>query len=278
MNSPQSILRAYMECAAFVLLWLGAEFYCRLTPLQSQFLGLPLIFLFQRCVARRPVHQLWAFAAPGFKVGKRVALIAAGLAVGCVALLWLGRENRAAGLEPRWALGAVAVAGCLPAAFALAQPRSPALRRAVGLAVLAGAFRVAWHVAGGPDDRGALIATEKLLDFATLWLCEFTALFLFDEVAFRGALDPHLARAGSERIHALGSAVFVSILWAGWHLRAYNPQTPTFGGLFPAIGPFAFAQVVFGTLLSFCARQTGTLVVPAAVHAFGNAYVLALMR
>jgi hypothetical protein len=278
MNAPPSIARRYIECAAFVLLWLALEFYLRLTPLQSQFLGLPLILLFQRCVARRPLHQLWAFHAPSFKAGGRIAATAAGLAAGCIVLLWLGRGHRAAGLDSRWGLGAVAVAGCLPAAFALVQQNASALRRGLWLALAAAAFRVAWHVALGPADRGVLIPAEKLLDFATLWLCEFTALFLFDEVAFRGALDPHLARAASGRVHAAGSAIFVSILWAIWHLRAYNPHTPTFGGLFLAIGPFAFAQIVLGTLLSLCARQTGTLVAPAAVHAFGNAYVLALIR
>jgi hypothetical protein len=278
MHTPRSIARAYIECAAFVLLWLAAEFFLRLTPLQGQFLGLPLILLFQRCVARRPLHQLWAFDAATFKIDRRIAGIAVGLAVACVSLLWLGRGHRAAGLEPRWGLGMVAVAGCLPAAFALGQQSSLALRRAFWLAVVAGAVRVVWSVAWGPDDRGTLIPAEKLLDFATIWLCEFTALFLFDEVAFRGALDPHLACAGSGRVHAAGSAVFVSILWAIWHLRAYNPQTPTFGGLFLAIGPFAFAQIIIGTLLSFCARQSRTLVAPCVAHAFCNAYVLALIR
>lgn len=220
-----------------MLLWLAAEFYLRLTPLQSQFLGLPLILLFQCGVARRPLHQLWAFDAPAFRVTRRVMLAALALAVACVALLWLGRGQRAAGLESRWALGFVAVAGCLPAAFALTHQGAPALRRALWLALAAAVFRVGWHTACGPPERDAMIPLEKLLPFATLSVCEFTALFLFDEVAFRGALDPHLARAGSGRVHAVGSAVFVSILWAVWHLRAYNPHTTTFGGLFLAIGP-----------------------------------------
>lgn len=268
-------LRPYLECTAFVVGWLALEFYF-LTPLQGQLLGLPLIVLFQRTVARRPLSALWVFAPRTLRLDARVLGLAATLAAGCIALLWLTRDHPVAGLGNRWGLGAMALAGCLPAAFALVQQDGTALRRGLGLAIAAGAFRVAWHAAWLGSEHGWLVPADKLAGFATLWLCEFTALFLVDEVAFRGLLDPHLSRAGAGRVHAVGSAVFLSILWALWHLHAYNPHTATFGGLFLEISPFAYMQVVLGTLLSFCARRTGTLVAPAAAHAFCNAYVLAL--
>jgi len=104
------------------------------------------------------------------------------------------------------------------------------------------------------------------------------ALFLVDEVVFRGALDPHLRGASSGRLHEWCSAVFVSILWSIWHLPAYNPHAKSFPTLFSGLAPFYLGVLMIGVLLAFCARQARTLVPSSIMHAFGNAYVLALAK
>lgn len=279
MGTQGSLVRRYFECTAFVLLWLAAEFHLGLTPLQSQFLGIPLIALFQIFVARRTIPQLWAFDATTFRLTRRALGIAAALALGCGALLWLGSGTPAPGLGNRWAIGAMAAVASIPAGFALSQQRVHALRRVFGWVIAAAIVRVAWHaVMAPPHANGVMIPPERALGFFTLLLCKLVILFLFDEVAFRGALDPHLAGAAKGRLHAVCSAVFLSMLWAVWHLRAYNPRVDTFWGLFAAISPFAFAQIVMGTMLTMIARRSRTLVPGCATHAFFNAYVLSLRK
>lgn len=271
------LLRPYVLCACFVLLWMACEFYFHLSPLQNQFLGVPLVVLFQLAIARRPLRELWARNPKFLQVDRVTLAIAATLTLGCAALLWLGSGRSAAGLGSRLSFFGVVVAGAIPAAFGLRVQNWPAFRRAgytMGAAIV---FRLVWYAAWHP--QGSLMfPAAKTLDFLTLWFCEFVALFVFDEVAFRGALDPYLVQASKGRLHEWCSAIFISILWALWHLRAYNPGAKTFFALFTAIGPFSIFQIVLGTLLSFCARTSRTLVPGSVAHAFGNAYVLAMMK
>jgi len=276
MNQEIILIRRYFECAAFVLLWMAGEHYLRLSPIVSQLLGIPLIVLFQLAVARRPLQQIWAFDLDKFRIDRKTVIIAGGLAAGCGALLWLGSGHHAAGLEPRLMFFWLVVASAIPAALALREQRLAEFGRALPWLLAAAILRVVWHFVwqGGP----VLVPAGKLLDFFTTWLGEFVALFLVDEVAFRGALDPHLLRASSGRLHEWCSATFVSILWAIWHLPAYNPHAKSFLALFSGLAPFYIGVLMMGVLLSFCARRARTLAPSSIMHAFGNAYVLSLMK
>jgi hypothetical protein len=278
MRDHKTLLRRYFECTAFVLLWMAAEHYFRLKPLTSQLLGIPLIAAFQLLVARRPLQQLWAFDATTFQLDRRTLAIAGGLVLACGALLWGGSGHAAAGLNERAKFFLLILASAIPAAFALRHQAAAALRRALPLLLAALVFRVGWHAFWQLPDGPILFPAAKLLDFFTTWMGEFVALFLVDEVAFRGALDPHLVSAGTGRLHQACSAIFVSMLWGVWHLPAYNPNAPTFLALFGRIGPFTIGVTVLGTLLAFAARRSRTLAPTSAMHAFGNAYVLALMK
>jgi len=276
MNTDALLVRRYLECSAFVLLWMAAQFYFRIWPIANQLVGIPLTVLFQIAVARRPLRKLWAFDATAFRVDTRMLVIAAGVVLGCGALLWFGRHHAAAGLEPRGGLFLLVLAAALPAAFALRQQRAGDFGRALPWVLLAAVFRVGWHwVWGG----GAIaISPEKLPDFFAIWACETVALFLVDEVVFRGAIDPYLKGEASGRLHACCSAVFCSILWSIWHLPSYFPDARSFGALFARISPWYLYVVVLGTLFSFAARKARTLVPTAIGHALGNAYILALIR
>ena len=79
-------------------------------------------------------------------------------------------------------------------------------------------------------------------------------------------------------MHAWSSAAFVSMLWSVWHLPANPPTAKTFLQLLQSIGPFEFQQVVWGPVLSLCARRSRTLVPSAVVHAAGNAYALTMLK
>ena len=276
MNHEIQLLRRYAECTAFVLLWMACEHYFHISPLQSQMLGIPLIAFFQLVVARRPLQQLWAFDAEKLRLDGKTVAIAGGLAGACGALLWLGRGHQAVGLDQRLSIFCLVAAASVPAALGLRHQRAAEFGRALPWLLAAAILRVVWHVMwqGGPS----VFPAAKLLDFFTLWLGEFVALFLVDEVAFRGALDPHLRGASSGRLHEWCSAVFVAILWSVWHLPAYNPHARSFLALFSGLAPFYIGVLAMGVLLSFCARQARTLVPSSIMHAFGNAYVLSLLK
>jgi len=280
MNNQTTIIRRYLECTGLVLLWMAGGFYFHLGPVAYQALGLPLIVGFQLVIARRPLHQLWARDAPSFRLDRGTLVLAGILMIACAALLLLGRAGRVARGSERLIIVWPLCAAAIPAAFALRQQRAADLRRALAVIAAAVIIRVAWVVvAWAPTWAGALtFPAAKLPGFFTDSLCEFVGLFLVDEVAFRGALDPHLGSACNSRLHAWSSAVFVSILWCVWHLPAYYPKATTFLGLFNDIGPLSIGTVVFGTVLSFCARRSRTLVPSAALHAANNAYFLTLLK
>lgn len=278
-NYSVTLVRRYLECAAFVLLWVAVGFYFHLGPIAFQLLGLPLIAAFQLGIARRPFVQLWARDAERVQRDGRTWAIAGGLALVCAALLFFGRGRVAAGLETRWQFAPLLAAAIIPAAVGLREQRAVELRRALAVIALAIVFRVGWHAAWAPTWGGeVLFSLKKLPDFLTDLSYEFVALFLVDEVAFRGALDPHLEAAGRGRWHAWTSAVFVSILWSVWHFPAYHSTAKTFVELFTQIGPQDLMVVVYGVPLSFCARCSRTLAPSSASHAAGNAYVLTLMK
>lgn len=277
MSSQGLVIRRYLECAIFVLLWMAAQVYLRLSPIEDQLIGIPLIVIFQLAVARRPLAQLWAFDAVKFRWREtRTWLITAGLVLGCGIPLWLGRAHATAGLTPRLGLFLLVVAASLPTALALREQRARDLRRAMPWLLAAIVFRLAWRWAW--SGQVTLIAADKWLDFLTIWWCEAVALFLVDEVAFRGAIDPYLAAAATGKFHAICSAVFGSILWAVWHLPAYNPGARSLGALWAGLTPFYLSVVVAGVLLVFAARRGRTLVGSAMAHALGNAHLLAQFR
>ena len=276
MSNPTLLLRRYLECTGFVLLWMMAEHYLRLRPIPSQLLGIPFIAIFQLAVARRPLAQIWARDAEEFRVDRRTVEIAAALTFGCGVLLSLSNGRAVGGPWQKASLLVLVAASALPAAFALRQQRAAAFRRALPMLLLAVAFRIglyaAWH------DGAVLIQAERWADFFATWLCEFVALFLVDEVVFRGVLDPHLLGAAKGRLHAWCSALFVSILWSVWHLPAYNPDATSFLALFDHITMFHLSVLVLGVLLTFCARAARTLVPTSITHAFGNAHILAMIK
>lgn len=273
-----SLARRYAECAAFVVVWIALGFYLRLSPIAYQLVGLALIPAFQLAVARRPLAQLWVRDAPGITLDRRTLVIAAGLWIGCALLVYSGL-GRIAAPSVRLPFLALLTVATVPAAFALRQQRAANLRRAALWIAIALVFRVTWRVTFAPAaGAAAMFGLERLPDFLADTLLEFVALFAVDEVAFRGALDPHALGNSSGRARAWSAALFVSVLWSAWHFPAYHGGAKTFVQLFTQLTMLDLMPVLYGILLSFCARLSRTLVPSAAIHALGNAYVLTCLR
>jgi membrane protease YdiL (CAAX protease family) len=101
------------------------------------------------------------------------------------------------------------------------------------------------------------IAVLESLAFA------FPLAFLVDEVSFRGAVDSYLYRPGDR--FAWSSALFVSSLWAVWHVPAMMRGSP--GSSFVGLALVRILwQPVFSVPLSLAWRQTGNLAIPAFFH------------
>jgi membrane protease YdiL (CAAX protease family) len=169
-----------------------------------------------------------------------------------------------------------AVAGRIVAAGALRSQRTEALRRALpsfGAALLIGCALQAIDLETGRFLTPQLAKLPFLLEKLVFY---FAASFTLEEVAFRGALDPHVyppGEAGSQA-QAWGSALFVSVMWGLWHL----PLGEELGvGFWAFLAIALIVEILEGIPLSFCWRQGGTLVLPAIAHAMIDAYRDALV-
>lgn len=267
----------YFVCAAFVLFWMAVHFELKLSPLTGQYIGLPLILGFQLAIARRPFWNLWAFDASRLRLRKPYVILAVALLALAGILVSFASNRVLGGLEQRFGLCTLVAFGVWPASFAIQEQSRANLRRALPWIVAAIGFgliwRVAWAIASVTQHPH--ISSSRMEDLLTMWLCEFIGLFLFDEVAFRGALDPYLSGSESGRAHPWLSALFTGMLWALWHLPVYNRGATTFLGLFAtAVRPFTISTTINGFFFAIIARRSRTLVPSAALHALGNAYLL----
>ena len=113
------------------------------------------------------------------------------------------------------------------------------------------------HGTGTTLVGGAQIFLVSLFEY-------FPALFLLEEVTFRGMLDAHLYHPGESRPWI--SAIIVSALWGLWHIPIVS-RTPV---LTTAVY-LVVVHCAIGVPLSFFWRQSGNLAVPAFSHALIDA-------
>jgi len=261
-NPVMNTARRYIECTIFVLVWVACGCLFRPSLNVYQFLGIPLLVFFQIVIARRPLSQLWVRDAGAFQRNHVVAAVGAILVLAAVGALV---KQPSSGTQM---LGFIfVIAGVFPAAFALRWQRGKPFRQALpafaaAIAIGGASFgAIALHYGRSPFlDLAKLAAAGR----SFLWL--FAMLFVIEEVVFRGALDPHVAPPSSGGKQAWLSAVFVSVLWAVWHLPLCLDGTRY------NLGTTLALSIGLGVPLSFCWRRSGTLVLPVAAHALIDAY------
>jgi hypothetical protein len=272
-NSP----RPYIESMIFIAVWVACGLLLRLGPDAYQVLGVPLLAFFQLVIRRRPLQELWIRdPEQPFRLDRLGLLLALAFMVAPGYVLFT------LALPQRLWSAALALlcymAGGFVAGFVLRNQRAEAMRSALpsfGAALLIGfAFEAIEPISAG---RSAAVALDKVPAMLKDFLLYFAASFVFEEVVFRGALDPHVYPPGhvSSRTRAWGSALFVSVLWAFWHLPVAGLLNVE--GLAGIVAILLFVHVLEGIPLSFCWRQGGTLVLPAAAHALLDAYRNALL-
>src|ERR687886_102203 len=116
------------------------------------------------------------------------------------------------------------------------------------------------HPIGGGLGPDALVGAESLLLYVP-------ALFLMEEVAFRGAIDSHVRHLGERHVggstvYGIASAFVVSVLWGLWHYPVI-PHT----SVIQVLAQLLLLQVAVGPFLSLFWRRSGNLMVPGFVHA-----------
>jgi membrane protease YdiL (CAAX protease family) len=264
--------RRYIEVLAFVAGWMILGWIFHLDVNAYLLIGVPLVGLFQRFIRRQPLRNLWVRDATTFRLG----LLAIVLAV--LLMLAPGYDLAAVALPKKWWVGALwylcAVVGAVIAGFAFTQQRANAARRGFSSFIAAVLIAIAITAVGALARHHSVgVPLSRLPFLLKQFLLYFPALFVIEEVAFRGALDSHVYQPrtnGQPSRSGWLSAIFVSVLWGVWHLPVHPLRgTPAFVAVIPAM---IVVHTLIGVPLSFCWRASGTLVLPAAAHALIDSY------
>ena len=267
MSVSSSGIRCYLECVAFVGVWMACGWALPIDANEYVLLGVPLLAVFQLGVRRRPLSELWVRDAPAYALRWPAPVFATALAGLPAYQLGAALRSGPPGSAEAWL--ACCLAGAALAAFAVREQRLGALRRALpafAAALLLGCAVIAYVAveSGGSP----LIPLFRVRFFATQFLFYFPLCFVLEEVAFRGALDAHVAGPDDKGARAWISAIFVSSLWGAWHLPIAGANESSAQAAITLVAVHALV----GVPLSFCWRKGATLVLPAAAHALIDAY------
>ena len=269
-GSPESgRIRRWVEAIAFVAIWVAAGELLDMSANIYLLFGIPLTAGFQLLVRKKPIKDLWVRDGPAFSLRTVSLRLAIPLAVvpflHLVVTLLKGQELDSI----IYALAAIVGAGA--AAYALGRFRRQTWRclaLCVATASVVGILLTvdaAWHDASTIHPTGLRLQPNALFGLDSL-LLYIPALFMIEEVAFRGAIDSHVRHPGERRdiastIYGIASAIFVSVLWGLWH----HPIVPN-----ATVLQLLIAQVAVGPFLSLFWRRSGNLMVPGFAHALND--------
>ena len=232
-------------------------------------LGMPITIVFQVVVARRPLRELWLRHGQPLRFDRWSAALFLLFLIGPIQAAISGvRINN----WPVVIYGLVAILGACGAAFAFRVLETSNLRE-LGLLMLLivpiGLVRLLLQYSTGHTGLGDLALAGRFWVEIQSLLFYIPAVFVAEEVFFRGALDSYLHEGET----GMGwiSAAFVSVLWGLWHMPIVGPLS------FTVIAVLVGSQLVMGLILSWLWRQTGNLSMPGTVHAIIDAVRNALL-
>ena len=246
-------VRRWIEVLAFVGIWIAAGELLNMSPNIYLLFGIPLTAAFQLSIRRKPIKDLWVRDGPDLSLRTVSYKLAIPLAIVPI-------YHLIASLVKTQGIGyflymVAAIAGAGAAAYALGRFGRRTwidLALCAPLAIcafLAGAIfvKLLVHFAGAPTlaHPTGVHPKSPLLFGLDSFLLYVPALFMMEEVAFRGALDSHVRHPGegsgfATRAYGFASAVYVSALWGLWH----HPVVP--GPVWELLP----AQVFMGPILS----------------------------
>ncbi len=226
-------------------------------------IGMPVTVLFQIFVARRPLRELWFTKGQTLKWDRWTSLLFVLFLIGPVQAIIEGFRIGS------WAVtvyGFAAIVGAAGAALAFRVLDKSDLRNTVVLLLAMiplGAFRLFFDLAVGGHGFGDLQIAGRLSTMIQSLLFYIPALFVAEEVFFRGALDSYLQRF--EDGFGWFPAAYVSTLWGLWHLPLFHPLTPLI------VSEVIGTQLFLGLILSWMWRRSGNMAMNGTFHAVMDA-------
>ncbi|MBV9867025.1 MAG: CPBP family intramembrane metalloprotease [Abitibacteriaceae bacterium] len=265
-------LRNYIEAASFTLIWIAAGGLLHLNSNDYLLLGVPLVVVFQLLVRQQPLCKLWVRDAQSFSISWRGVMLALGLLIVPVYDLATLAPTR------NWSVIlwlVCCLGGAVLVAFAGCRLQWDSITKSVVLsfatAVLMGCALMS--ITALAQGRSPSVSSFQVLPLLKQFYLYFLVCFTLEEVVFRGALDSHVYRTGDKRPWA--SAFFVSALWGLWHLPIL--PIPNLTALLTVAPAVVVMHALVGIPLSFCWRNGGTLLFPAAAQALMDAYRNAIL-
>ena len=240
----------------------------RFSPEAGQAVCAPLLFAFQFFYLRKSIPELWSRApvVRPFRTGVAVAVIS----VCCASLaVWH------IGTRQIWPVFAFAVLGAVPLGFAVRGQDGSKILKALPyfiVALAAGLVVIRWFATRSSVPTAFTLA--KIVPMLAHFALMFPGMFVVEEVVFRGCIDPAVSGPKDGIVKQLSSALFVSVLWAVWHLPFDDWHS--IHEFAADLGLQARATIPIGIALSFCGRRAETLILPCAAHALIDAYRNAL--
>lgn len=225
-------------------------------------LGIPITIGFQALVVRRPLRELWLRGAPPVSLTPRSALAVAVIAIVPATVVVRGAQQ---GDPVLAAYGVASMVGAIGAVYTIRAMGRDAARATVRASLVNGAILVlvmtAFRVWTGGFDGDVGTAVVAAAVSAATYL---PAVFVMEEVLFRGLLDPYLhgSTPGQDR----ATALYGSALWGVWHLPV---MSVALGAL--TIPYLVAIHTVLGYVLVRAWRRTGNLGAPGIAHAVADA-------
>jgi membrane protease YdiL (CAAX protease family) len=249
----------YFHIGLFTAIYIALGFLLHLEAEGYLLIGIPLTYVFQVYVAKKPIHTLWLRDAEKFRLTNTAILISVGFALYPLyrVILSIIRQQFSA---IHFGYNCAALAGAFCAGYCYSHlTKKTAKDFFLCLAILL-LLRVSLNfvpfIAGREAWHFDVIQSVKSL------LVYIPVAFVVEEVVFRGMLDSYIEPAGRPRNYL--SAWLVSALWGLWHwpLLISHHWTAALG---------AAMLSVWGIVLSVFWRRSGNLAVPAFSHAFADA-------
>lgn len=253
--------------ALVVAVWILLGFVFRLSANLYLLLSIPFVVGFQLGISHQPLRMVWLRKPPRSTPAILTIVVFVLFAIVPIyAAVAAARGSDWVGFT----YGLAAVGGAAGIAYSVRAVRRATVRQLAVCVVIVCAISALLDIVNGlstghlrPAPLGA-----SLIRAGYWFLLYLPAVFVVEEVFFRGVLDSYLHRTDSGT--GWLSATFVSALWGLWHLPIYFVA----GGSASVVGTvlgLLVVQIVIGIPLSLGWRRSGTLLVPGAAHALSDA-------
>jgi len=253
--------RRLAEGTVFVGVWIALGYLLPVDANTYILLGIPLTVAFQLWVRRRPLRELWMRDGTDRVRLDRAGLVLAVLLAVTPVVTLVQAVGGSAWSTAVWAVAATA--GAVPAAWAFRRTRFVSTVLHALPTVLAGGLVIAATSLVQPLSAGRPVDLLGMLGIGLFSALQYLpAVFVLEEVAFRGALDAHVQRPGERG--GVATALLFSAAWGAWHLPISTaPGQPLWASLLGLVA----VSVVLGIPLAWAWRRTGSLAAPGLGHA-----------